>query len=360
MKGKDEIEQLFQKELGNYQAKVRPDLWNGIQAGITTGATGVATTMSLAAKVAIGLGTVAAITIGTVLFTNNNTPSVEKPLPQEVVSDSERINNTVEKTPLSTHENIELKNDNPSEVVRNITENQAIERISSADVAERNEGQTSSSTSNTSEPINTSPQEVVSQLMPIVMQPQVEKTAKPIVTIEQEAKVDLSKIEIQVNKTNNQSVSFSALNIPSGAEVIWNFGDGTFEESFAPQHFYYVSGEYKVTLDVRLEDQHIAKSTMVDVRVQGEIGELPNIFTPNGDGRNDEFFIETKYLKNFKLTVMDNHQNVVYETSNPDFRWNGIDRFGNPVKDGRYVYVIVAEDEAGNAINKYQELIISR
>lgn len=52
---------------------------------------------------------------------------------------------------------------------------------------------------------------------------------------------------------------------------------------------------------------------------------IPNVFTPNGDGDNDEFRIayEEFKLSRFQFSVFDRWGNVLFQTSDPHFTWSG-------------------------------------
>jgi len=361
LKGKDDIKDLFQKELGNYQAKVDPSLWNGIQAGIgsSAAATGVGSSIGLVGKIIIGTSIAAAITVGTILVVNNKSPEKNAQIATDVNAHDSLKKQTVEKEKLT----IDKIN----------TENIAEKSINQKELKEDNntreqENREKSTFENTNIDFNTESNNLVEEKDPkenLVILQKVPLTA-PSHKLEnneikdEENNVDLSKVNIQITKQNNQYVNFSALEVPENAHLSWSFGDGNFERGLNPEHFYADAGEYDVVLNVELGTQKITKNIQVNIQLKGIIGELPNIFTPNGDGKNDEFFIESKYLKKFQLTVLDNNQTVLYTTNDPNFRWNGLDKNGIPVKEGNYVYMIVAEDEAGNIISKYQRLNIQR
>jgi gliding motility-associated-like protein len=68
--------------------------------------------------------------------------------------------------------------------------------------------------------------------------------------------------------------------------------------------------------------------------------ELPNIFTPNGDGTNDHFMaIKVRQIKEIDLNVFDRWGNQVYHTSDPYFKWNGVSSLTKmPVSDGVLFY----------------------
>ena len=69
--------------------------------------------------------------------------------------------------------------------------------------------------------------------------------------------------------------------------------------------------------------------------------ELPNVFTPNNDGRNDTFRpFPYRGVNRIDLQVFNRWGQVVFTTEDPDIGWNGTHRDTNePVPDGVYFYV---------------------
>lgn len=69
---------------------------------------------------------------------------------------------------------------------------------------------------------------------------------------------------------------------------------------------------------------------------------LPNTFTPNGDGINDEWGLVYSIpdMKDFTLEVYDRWGRIVFETDDPAVRWTGAYRNGGgePLADGVYAY----------------------
>ena len=68
---------------------------------------------------------------------------------------------------------------------------------------------------------------------------------------------------------------------------------------------------------------------------------LPNVFTPNGDGKNDLLrpFPYTS-VDHINLTLFDRWGKKVFETNDPDINWDGKDlTTGQPCSDGVYFYV---------------------
>jgi gliding motility-associated-like protein len=66
--------------------------------------------------------------------------------------------------------------------------------------------------------------------------------------------------------------------------------------------------------------------------------EVPNVFSPNGDGTNELFFLNTTNATKISLTILNRWGNVVYEGSGINPAWNGKSQNGNEAGDGVYFY----------------------
>jgi gliding motility-associated-like protein len=81
----------------------------------------------------------------------------------------------------------------------------------------------------------------------------------------------------------------------------------------------------------------------VTVFVKDEIAEVivPNIFTPNGDGLNDDFYVSAKAIKNFNVKIFDRWGNKVFESFDAGFRWNGFsEKDAIELPNGVFTYAI--------------------
>lgn len=78
----------------------------------------------------------------------------------------------------------------------------------------------------------------------------------------------------------------------------------------------------------------------------------PNVITPNGDGKNDFFFIEYNGLKDFQIVITNRWGNTVYESTDPSAAWDGTNKGGAEVSSGTYFYQIVATLESGVEIQE--------
>ncbi|MCU0348817.1 MAG: gliding motility-associated C-terminal domain-containing protein [Saprospiraceae bacterium] len=81
---------------------------------------------------------------------------------------------------------------------------------------------------------------------------------------------------------------------------------------------------------------------------------VPNVFSPNGDGINDEFrgFLGDCEISNFRLAVFDRWGNLVFSTDQPELGWDG-DFKGEKTQQASFVYNIEF-DYINNGINEHQ------
>ena len=68
---------------------------------------------------------------------------------------------------------------------------------------------------------------------------------------------------------------------------------------------------------------------------------VPNVFTPNGDGKNDEFRVAYRSIKEFHCWVYNRWGKLVYDWTDPEKGWDGTIN-GRPAAEGAYFYVIRA------------------
>ena len=102
----------------------------------------------------------------------------------------------------------------------------------------------------------------------------------------------------------------------------------------------YVVRSYRVVVVVSNSDCQL-DSTEIEVSVSESMLRVPNVFTPNGDGANDEFRVVYRSLKEFHCWVYNRWGHLVYEWSDPAKGWDGTIG-GRPAAEGAYFYVIRA------------------
>jgi gliding motility-associated-like protein len=177
---------------------------------------------------------------------------------------------------------------------------------------------------------------------------------------------DTAYVSVQILQSENFSAEFSPIppqpckdtvrvNITftgSGADsLFWNMGDGTvFIDDTAISYYYTNPGTYTLSLTAYDETcnkvETITQTINVDEStLNGDIV-IPNIFTPNSDGENDEFkllFAQypgvelAEYFEEYKLQIFNRWGKKVFETDSGS--WNGtID--GKAAADGVYFFIV--------------------
>ncbi|MEL6866605.1 MAG: gliding motility-associated C-terminal domain-containing protein [Bacteroidota bacterium] len=113
-------------------------------------------------------------------------------------------------------------------------------------------------------------------------------------------------------------------------------------ESFDTTHIHMpetgIAGCYAVTaIDTFNNESAFSNIICVD---NCPIYELPNVFTPNNDGAHDLFEpFPYCFVESINLQVFNRWGQVVFETSDPDIRWDGTNLSGEQLAEGTYFYV---------------------
>lgn len=86
--------------------------------------------------------------------------------------------------------------------------------------------------------------------------------------------------------------------------------------------------------------------------------ELPNTFTPNGDGFNDLFKpFPYCFVDQVSFRVFNRWGQLVWETNNPDLNWNGNNLGGNALPSGVYYYTCQVFEQRVNGSIPRPELL---
>ncbi len=137
---------------------------------------------------------------------------------------------------------------------------------------------------------------------------------------------------------------------------LWDFGDNTTGSGKSICHDYTKMGQYCVTL---LETNNIGCSDSVPKCVT-EVGAIiPNVFSPNGDGINDMFFISMTMdgITNYTCEIYDRWGIKMTELSLAKPTWDGNTRSGAHASDGTYYYIFSVS--WGNNLNIHKQGFLS-
>lgn len=106
------------------------------------------------------------------------------------------------------------------------------------------------------------------------------------------------------------------------------------------RYTFYEPGSYRIVCSVN-NAECTSDSSEVVVNISESYLAVPNVFTPNGDGKNDEFRVAYRSLKEFHCWVYNRWGKLVYEWTDPAKGWDGTIN-GRPAAEGAYFYVIRA------------------
>jgi gliding motility-associated-like protein len=118
-------------------------------------------------------------------------------------------------------------------------------------------------------------------------------------------------------------------------------------------------GEYKMKLHVENigncpSDKSIDLCLLDPVNIF-----VPDIFSPNGDGLNDVFFVRGKGIRQLSFIIYDRWGEKVFETTSPEIGWNGTYN-GKEAEAGVYVWYLNATLFDDTTINQKGDVSLVR
>lgn len=127
----------------------------------------------------------------------------------------------------------------------------------------------------------------------------------------------------------------------------WSFGDGSYEDDQHPIHWYQSIGTYPVGLIV--ETQFGCLDTFgLEVKVEPVFTfYVPNSFTPDANGINDEFFGTGEGFTSYSMWIYDRWGELIFESNEADYYWDGTYK-NKQVQEGVYSYRFYLLDWQGH------------
>jgi gliding motility-associated-like protein len=297
MEGKDSIKELFSQKLGNHEVPVSPELWSSVSSQISTVGGSNTIGLSTLSKIIIGSSIAASIVVSSYFLIKNSDDSDNK---------------------IKTKENTSNK---PVKVIRQ-------------------ENEQNKSNSITEKRIDIRDNNTNSELSSIVKN-----------DIELTTKNQLESITISENSTMQEDKNVAS----SSSEI---------KDSHNPSPTDYQKEENVMTENVQnqITNSNFNTSSSVETNYPPKSSEimvnLPNVFTPNGDGKNDYLEIETKNIEDFSIVVLNEKGQSVFQSSDIEFKWDGRMPNGDLVESGTFVYYITGKDFEGKLITRYSRLTV--
>jgi gliding motility-associated-like protein len=121
---------------------------------------------------------------------------------------------------------------------------------------------------------------------------------------------------------------------------VWDYGNGLSGNTsslVSTTSIYTEPGFYTITLTAINGGCSDIDSVTIEILAHPVIVNEPNVFTPDGDGINDLFFITTLNVTSMNLVIMNRWGNVLYDVTSANPTWDGED-----YPDGVYYYMYTA------------------
>ena len=136
-------------------------------------------------------------------------------------------------------------------------------------------------------------------------------------------------------RSNALNADYYQWNIYRGSDRILQRNEAQHQYTFTEP------GSYRAVVGVSNAHGCVLDSVEFLLSVSESMLTVPNVFTPNGDGMNDEFRVVYRSIKEFHCWVYNRWGHKVYEWTDPSKGWDGTIG-GRPAAEGAYYYVIRA------------------
>lgn len=141
-----------------------------------------------------------------------------------------------------------------------------------------------------------------------------------------------------------EPVQLSLVADSSAISAQWTFSNSSMPEMFGLSTSVFFDDEESIliTLDATLSCGQATVSKYVKVEQCDEMCHfyMPNSFTPNNDGVNDQLSLMSDCKpENYSLNIYDRFGKLLYQTENPDDIWDGNSQ-NKKIPDGVYVYFV--------------------
>jgi gliding motility-associated-like protein len=136
----------------------------------------------------------------------------------------------------------------------------------------------------------------------------------------------------------------SSASVDTISSYYWDFGNGHTSTLESPDTVIYETpGTYSpsVVFNNRM-DLMITKSQYITVQATEDVISIPNVFTPNDDGFNDDFLVTTQAEVPLKMNIFTRAGILVFKTEGTSLTWNGYAASGQKLSTGIYFYTIEA------------------
>lgn len=137
--------------------------------------------------------------------------------------------------------------------------------------------------------------------------------------------------------------SITVNDLTDGAEfTYWTFSDGTEYGGPRAMHTFWTPSVEGIDFTMRTCNQVLCCSdTSVHVPLGSTSLWIPDVFSPSFNDDNNCFQVfANRELLDFTISIFNRQGLLVYQSSDPHFRWDGTDSHGRPLPQAAYVYTL--------------------
>jgi len=334
------IEQLFKDALGNLEADVRPEIWSGIEqglqapAGASHGGFSAGKSAGILGKVGLkGLLMISATTVtvvGTIIYFSATKPAATAPAsrPVEVTHqapESQAANSVVSGNPKTVADPVSA----PASRLSATSQKQKNESVASAATAQKNIAQQN-------KPGGAS--------------------AEPAIAVNSPAtSAGLSSPTSSGN--GSSAVSGHTAPLPTAGSM-----HAAQQPNVSRNPVIQSEASSDPIENAEITGQKAPVFDTIEKYIVSENGTpgLITIFTPDGDGYNDQFRINTRGLKSMEVIIFDQSGRKIYSWKSLNGQWDGKLPNGNEAPSGYYYYSVNAETLDGKICIGQSTLRLSR
>lgn len=126
----------------------------------------------------------------------------------------------------------------------------------------------------------------------------------------------------------------------NASNYYWDFGNGnTLNTNNLDSQNQTYTGEDSFTVMLVAEENGCTDTAYVTINLNNPmVIDIPNVFTPNGDLANDVFFFNSIGVETIEITILNRWGNLVFESDEVNFFWNGKTAGGQDAKEGVYFF----------------------
>ena len=163
----------------------------------------------------------------------------------------------------------------------------------------------------------------------------------------------------------NLSSSSSTISGTSSITSVWTYGNGELDTTVSsfqmPATVYHQAGTYTVILYATKGECIDTAVIVINIETPSRL-QIPNVFSPNGDGINDVFFVKAAMLRRINAEIFDRWGQLVYEVNSTtgNIEWDGTNQKGKPVAAGTYYLALFAEGYDGRTYDSRTTITLVR